>query len=102
MNFQCNGRRSSMLLPLSDGPRITLHCAAAKCGASTLACRVGTPADAPASGPQKRRVETRRGTQKCVCHDSRCEVILALLLSCRIAVELGADGVGEVVVAAAA
>src|ERR1022692_1720755 len=34
-----------------------------------------------ASGPQKRRVETRRGTQKCVRHDSRCEVILALLLS---------------------
>src|ERR1019366_8705304 len=54
-----------------------------------------------ASGPPKRRVETRRGTQKCVRHDSRCKVILALLLSCRIAVELGADGVGEVVVAAA-
>src|ERR1017187_1726149 len=50
-----------------------------------------------ASGPRKRRVET----QKCVRHDSRCEVILALLLGCRIAVELGADGVGEVVVAAA-
>ena len=36
-----------------------------------------------ASGPQKRRVETRRGTQKCVRHDSRCEVILALPLSYR-------------------
>src|ERR1039457_4447511 len=34
-----------------------------------------------ASGPWKRRVETRRGTQKCVRHDSRCEVILALPLS---------------------
>src|ERR1035437_3708761 len=36
-----------------------------------------------ASGPRKRRVETRRGTQKCVRHDSRCEVILALPLSYR-------------------
>src|ERR1017187_9825119 len=36
-----------------------------------------------ASGPRKRRVETRRGTQKCLRHDSRCEVILALQLSLR-------------------
>ena len=36
---------------LRDGARITLHCAAGKCGASTLACRVGTPADARCLGP---------------------------------------------------
>src|ERR1039458_2940776 len=64
-----------------DGARITLHCAAGKCGASTLACRVGTPADARCLGPAEASFETRRGTQKCVRHDSRCEVILALPLS---------------------
>src|ERR1039457_623396 len=80
MNFQCNGRRSSLRLPLSDGARISSHCAAGKCGASTLACRVGTPADARCLRPAE--ASSCDCTQKCVRHDSTCEVILALPRRC--------------------
>jgi len=34
----------------------------------TLRCRVGASADARCQKAQKRRVETRRGTQECVRH----------------------------------
>src|ERR1019366_8269390 len=63
----CRGRQ------LRDGARITLHCAAGKCGASTLACRVGTPADARCLRPAE--ASSCDCTQKCVRHDSTCEVI---------------------------
>jgi hypothetical protein len=46
------------------------------CGAGTRACRVGTLADASCPRAQRRRVETRRGTQECVRHDSNREVAL--------------------------
>jgi hypothetical protein len=64
-------------LVLRANARITSHWLKRRCGARTPACSVGTLADARCSRAERRRVETRRSTQECVRHGSRCAVILA-------------------------
>jgi zinc protease len=49
-----------------------------ECGARTLACRVGTFADARRHRAKKRRVKTRRGTHECVRHGVNLLVFLFL------------------------
>jgi HlyD family secretion protein len=49
-------------------------------GARTLACRVGTPADAGFIGAKTRRDESRRCTQECVRHGISIATIAVLCL----------------------
>src|SRR5580658_3649045 len=71
---------------LTDYAKITSHFAARRCGARTLACRVGTRADAWLQCAEaSRRVSTRHASAQRAPSAPRfgCEVIIAWALSVR-------------------
>src|SRR5580658_3922354 len=80
---------------LTDYAKITSHFAARRCGARTLACRVGTRADAWLQGAEaSSRVSTRHASAQRAPSAPRfgCEVIIAWVLSAQMSASAGEDG----------